>query len=102
MSGRGGVRSTIRLRLGPHQPPHFSHATPPHLYSLATPHAPRSCESLHLVADRLGYFEDGSWDIERAMAEKGGTFRRIDDENVLELDPADFKGVDKGGAKGPS
>uniref|UniRef100_A0A7S2FXJ8 DNL-type domain-containing protein n=1 Tax=Florenciella parvula TaxID=236787 RepID=A0A7S2FXJ8_9STRA len=61
-----------------------------------------SCENLHLIADRLGYFEDESWDIERAMAEKGGTFRRIDDEHVLELDPADFRGVDKERAKGPS
>jgi hypothetical protein len=33
------------------------------------------CSSLHLVADRLGYFDDGSVDVEAILAAKGQTVR---------------------------
>jgi protein import protein ZIM17 len=54
------------------------------------------CQNLHLVADRLGYFEGGPndrWDLEKAMAEQGGNFKRaVDANDVLELTAADVLG----------
>mmetsp|Transcript_24561 Transcript_24561/g.30180 ORF Transcript_24561/g.30180 Transcript_24561/m.30180 type:complete len:291 (+) Transcript_24561:34-906(+) len=56
------------------------------------------CENLHLIADRLGFFEDGSWDIESVMKDKlesgGGdaNFKVINDDNVLELTLRDVVG----------
>mmetsp|Transcript_36496 Transcript_36496/g.53504 ORF Transcript_36496/g.53504 Transcript_36496/m.53504 type:complete len:259 (+) Transcript_36496:75-851(+) len=51
------------------------------------------CENLHLIADHLGFFEDGgSWDIESFMKEKGESVRAVTNENVLELTMADIMG----------
>jgi hypothetical protein len=43
------------------------------------------CENLHLVADRLGWFDEESVDIEKIMKEKGETVQVFTQENVLEL-----------------
>lgn len=41
------------------------------------------CENYHLVADRLGFFEErGGWDVERLLAERGERVTRIDDDNL--------------------
>lgn len=53
------------------------------------------CQNLHLVADRLGFFEDktdGGWDIEKAMAKMGDRVTAVTDDNVLELTMADVLG----------
>lgn len=50
------------------------------------------CENLHLIADRLGFFEDESWDIEKAMARMGEEVKAINDDNVLELTLKDVIG----------
>jgi protein import protein ZIM17 len=42
-----------------------------------------SCKNLHLIADRLGIFEDSSWDIETAVGKEN--FRRLSNENILEV-----------------
>jgi protein import protein ZIM17 len=56
------------------------------------------CENLHLIADRLGYFEDkgdGGWDIEKAMAKMGENVRAVTNDNVMELTLEDVIGQDK-------
>jgi len=59
------------------------------------------CESLHLVADRLGYFSDKEegWDIEKVIREKQGEdkgkFHAVNNDNVLEVTLDDFVGKDK-------
>lgn len=56
------------------------------------------CENLHLIADRLGYFEDkgeGGWDIEKAMAKMGENVKAFTNDNVLELTLEDVIGKDK-------
>lgn len=50
------------------------------------------CENLHLIADRLGFFEDESWDIEKAMQRMGEQVTAINDNNVLELTLKDVAG----------
>jgi len=54
------------------------------------------CQNLHLVADRLGYFEGGPgdhWDMEKAMREQGGNFKRASEvTDVLELTASDLLG----------
>jgi mitochondrial protein import protein ZIM17 len=50
------------------------------------------CENLHLVADRLGYFEDESWDLEKFLKESGGKVKAVNDDTVLELTPTDMVG----------
>lgn len=50
------------------------------------------CENLHLVADRLGWFEDGGTDVEKLLAEKGEKVRYITGDNVLELTENDIVG----------
>jgi protein import protein ZIM17 len=56
------------------------------------------CENLHLIADRLGYFEDkgnGGWDIEKAMAKMGENVTAVTNDNVLELTLQDVVGKTK-------
>ena len=43
------------------------------------------CQSLHLIADRLGFFGDEDFDVEKAMSEQGGKFQRVTDEHVFEM-----------------
>mmetsp|Transcript_526 Transcript_526/g.792 ORF Transcript_526/g.792 Transcript_526/m.792 type:complete len:195 (+) Transcript_526:103-687(+) len=50
------------------------------------------CENLHLIADRLGFFEDESWDIEKAMERMGEKVKAIGDDNILELTLKDIAG----------
>lgn len=35
------------------------------------------CDNLHLIADRLGYFEDDSWDVERYLRELGEKVKAV-------------------------
>ena len=58
------------------------------------------CQNLHLIADRLGVFEDQGddgqgWDIEKAMAKIGENVKAVNNDNVLELTVEDVVGVDK-------
>jgi len=53
------------------------------------------CENYHLIADRLGFFQDESWDIEQAMAALGDTVRAVTNDNVLELTVDDLMGEEK-------
>ena len=55
------------------------------------------CENLHLIADRLGMFEDKGedgkgWDVEKALAEAGGRVLAVTRDNVLELTLDDVLG----------
>ncbi|KAG6976501.1 hypothetical protein JG688_00001307 [Phytophthora aleatoria] len=50
------------------------------------------CENLHLVADRLGWFEDDSTDVESLLKQKGENVRFVTGENVLELTENDILG----------
>jgi protein import protein ZIM17 len=56
------------------------------------------CENQHLIADRLGFFEDkadGGWDIEKGMAEMGDRVIAVTEDNVLELTLTDIIGKDR-------
>jgi len=50
------------------------------------------CENLHLIADRLGFFEEESWDIEKAMTRMGEQVTAINDDNVFQLTLKDVLG----------
>ncbi|RLN96433.1 hypothetical protein BBJ28_00002964 [Nothophytophthora sp. Chile5] len=50
------------------------------------------CENLHLVADRLGWFEDDATDVESLLREKGESVRFVTNETVLELTENDILG----------
>ena len=50
------------------------------------------CQNLHLIADRLGIFEDGDWDIEKAMTKMGENVKAVNNDNVLELTVEDVLG----------
>ncbi|GMH54454.1 hypothetical protein TrRE_jg9413 [Triparma retinervis] len=57
------------------------------------------CENLHLIADRLGFFEDregGGWDVEKFMKAKGEDVTAVHEGNVLELTMADVLGGNRG------
>jgi protein import protein ZIM17 len=46
------------------------------------------CDNYHLIADRLGYFEDssaGGWDIEAFLKEKGESITTVTHDTVLEI-----------------
>jgi mitochondrial protein import protein ZIM17 len=51
------------------------------------------CQAHHLIADRLGMFQDGSWDVEQALSE--GNFKRVSNEDVFELTAEDLLGKKK-------
>ncbi|KAG7379934.1 hypothetical protein PHYPSEUDO_007992 [Phytophthora pseudosyringae] len=50
------------------------------------------CENLHLIADRLGWFEDDATDVESLLKQKGEQVRFVTDEDVLELTENDILG----------
>ncbi|GAX28901.1 hypothetical protein FisN_20Lh206 [Fistulifera solaris] len=52
------------------------------------------CSRQHLIADRLGYFDD-NWDIQKIVQEQGGGDAKF--ESVLEVDLEDFLGKEKFG-----
>ena len=52
------------------------------------------CENLHLVADRLNYFGDGNWDIEKFLNERGEDIKLIDsDDKLLQIQMTDIVGA---------
>ena len=51
------------------------------------------CQSLHLVADRLNYFSDDDWDIEKFLNERGDDIKLIDsDDKLLQIQLKDIVG----------
>lgn len=50
------------------------------------------CDNLHLVADRLGWFDDQSWDVQKALSEMGDKVVAVNDDNILQLTPKDILG----------
>ncbi|KAL7552621.1 hypothetical protein ACHAWF_017608 [Thalassiosira exigua] len=55
------------------------------------------CQNLHLIADRLGWFEDAGkdgrgWDVEGALAKAGENVKAVTGDNVLELTVDDIIG----------
>ena len=57
------------------------------------------CQNLHLIADRLGMFEDkgadgAGWDIESALVKLGESVNVVNNDNVLELSLEDLVGKD--------
>ena len=48
------------------------------------------CQNLHLIADRLGWFEDDSWDVEKILKERGEQAKIVND--VMELTEEDIVG----------
>jgi hypothetical protein len=53
------------------------------------------CENLHLIADRLGYFQEEDWDLESLVQQKGEKVRTITDQDVWELTLEDLVGTEK-------
>lgn len=54
------------------------------------------CQNLHLIADRLGIFEDPGWDIDKFLKEKEGKgIKLINQENIVELNADDITGYKK-------
>lgn len=51
------------------------------------------CENLHLIADRLGWFEDDAMDVESLLKQKGEKVRFVTEKNVLELTENDVLGI---------
>lgn len=43
------------------------------------------CGNQHLIADRLGWFEDDSWDVERLMRERGEGMVKLDEDGTLQI-----------------
>lgn len=52
------------------------------------------CDNLHLIADRLGFFEDKSVDIVSLMQSKGIDVKRISDMNDIDFSVEDIVGQD--------
>jgi protein import protein ZIM17 len=53
------------------------------------------CENLHLIADRLGYFQQEDWDLESLVQQKGAKVRTVTDNDVWELTLEDLVGTEK-------
>lgn len=53
------------------------------------------CDNLHLVADRLGWFDDESWDVQKALSKMGDNVVAVNDDNVMQLTPKDIIGTDE-------
>lgn len=53
------------------------------------------CENLHLIADRLGYFQQEDWDLESLVQQKGEKVRTVTDNDVWELTLEDLVGTEK-------
>jgi protein import protein ZIM17 len=56
------------------------------------------CQNLHLIADRLGYFDDTdgtNFDLERLEQMTGQKVKTVSDETVWELSLEDLIGADK-------
>jgi protein import protein ZIM17 len=54
------------------------------------------CKNLHLIADRLGIFEDPGWNIESYLQNRGEEVRRVqDEEGVMEITFDDVAGKSK-------
>ncbi len=56
------------------------------------------CQNHHLIADRLGWFEDRGedgkgWDVEKLLAEVGENVKAVSGEDVLELTLDDIAGT---------
>lgn len=51
------------------------------------------CQNLHLIADRLGYFDDGDFDLETIAKKMGHDVRRVTD--VAEVDLETLIGKDR-------
>jgi len=43
------------------------------------------CQNLHLIADRLGFFEDEEWDVEKALANTKQQVKTVTGNDVLEI-----------------
>ncbi len=53
-----------------------------------------SCESMHLIADRLGIVEEKGWDINKYLKETNqGAAKYINDENIMELTADDILAI---------
>jgi protein import protein ZIM17 len=55
------------------------------------------CQNLHLIADRLGWFEDQDddgegWDVEKALSKAGENVKAVSHGDVLELTLDDVMG----------
>lgn len=58
------------------------------------------CQRQHLIADRLGYFQDGAFDLDTIAAQTGQTFKRVTDRNsdgggIVQITLEDLVGKDK-------
>ena len=54
------------------------------------------CQNLHLIADRLGVFDDssGGWDIQKYLESMGEKVKSVTNDNVLEVTLSDIVGPD--------
>jgi mitochondrial protein import protein ZIM17 len=50
------------------------------------------CQRHHLIADRLGYFEDGTFDLDTIAAQTGHTLKKITDDSIVQLNWEDVLG----------
>lgn len=56
-----------------------------------------NCKNLHLIADRLGVFDDSKdgWDIETYLRSMGDKVKTVTNDNVLEITMADIMGKEE-------
>ena len=54
------------------------------------------CQSRHLLADNLGYFQSGTFDLEQQLTqETDGNFTKVDDSGVMEVSLEALLGQEK-------
>lgn len=53
------------------------------------------CSNLHLIADRLGYFQDGDFDLKSIAESRGEKIKTVTEDNVLEITLEDLVGEEK-------